>query len=94
MFDWFKKDRASSNVVPFPESKEAPKIPYVVPPVPEPEKPATIFYRFGVTDNNRVTLYMSFNEVSMSAEGVDQMIKQLEFYRDMLEPEESEEEQE
>ena len=57
--------------------------------VKEPE-PKT-YYRLGLTDNNRVTFWMSYTEVSMNAEGVDQMIKQLEFYRDQLQPEQEEE---
>ena len=32
-----------------------PTPPRLVPPVPAPEKPAKIFYKIGVTDNNRVS---------------------------------------
>ena len=85
MFDWFKKDKAPSNVVPFPEPKEAPKIPYVVPPVPEPEKPATIFYRFGVTDNNRLSFSMGYSEITMNKQGVQNLINQLEHFKSYLE---------
>ncbi len=80
MFDWFKKDKGTNNVVPFPKPEA---VPYVEPPA-EPEKPATTFYRLGLTDNNRVSFVMGYSEITMNAAGVDNMIKLLETYRDML----------
>ena len=59
---------------------------YQVPEVPKEPEPKT-YFRLGITDNNRVTFSMAYHEVSMSAEGVNLMIRQLEFYRDMLQPE-------
>ena len=85
MFNWFKKDKTPSNVVPFPEPKA---VPYVEPP-PEPEKPAQTFYRLGLTDNNRVSLVMGYSEITMNAAGVNSMIKLLETYRDLLNEEEA-----
>lgn len=82
MFDWFKgKDKTPSNVVPFPE---IPKMPYIVPPAPEPEKPAKIFYRLGVTDNNRVAFSMGMSEITMTKLGCQQMIDQLTFFQGQL----------
>ena len=81
MFDWFKnkgKDMAD-NVVPFPE-----KTPYIVPPVPEPEKPAIVFYRLGVTDSNRLALSMGMTEITMNKIGVQSFIEQLQVFRDQL----------
>ena len=67
-----------NKVIQFPELKAAPE------PEPEPEKPAKIFYRLGLTDNNRVAFSLSYGEVTMNREGVQRLIDQLEFYRDQL----------
>jgi hypothetical protein len=85
MFDWFKK-KEYSNVVKFPEPKAVPDIPYVAP--PEPEKPAKIFYRIGVTDNNRVAFSMGMSEIIMTKVGCQQMIDQLEVFMNQLPDEE------
>lgn len=82
MFDWFKKP-SYNNVVQFPKPEAAPNNPYIEPPK-EPEKPAVTFYRLGITDNNRVSFAMGYSEITMSAAGVDSMIKQLEVFRDQL----------
>ena len=82
MFNWFKKDKG--NVVDFPT-------PYVVPPVEPPETPATIFYRIGATDQNRISFQMGYSEITMTRDGVDNMIKQLEVFRDQLTDEDNDE---
>lgn len=89
MFDWFKKPNYS-NVVKFPDTKTVPQMPYVEPP-PAPEKPAHTYYRLGLTDNNRVSLTMGYSEVTFSAAGVDNLIAQLEVFRNQLSSEENEE---
>lgn len=82
MFDWFKKKTPeTTNVVPFPKPEAVPKV------EPEPEKPATIFYRFGVTDKNRLAFNMGYSEITMNKQGVQQLIDQLTFFRDQLEDE-------
>lgn len=85
MFDFFrfKKNVENSNVVKFPEPKAVPQVPYIEPPK-EPEKPAQTFYRLGLTDNNRVSLQMGYSEITMNATGVDNMIEQLELFRNQL----------
>jgi hypothetical protein len=70
-----------SKVIPFPALKAAPE------PEPEPEQPAKIFYRLGLTDNNRLAFSMSYGEVTMNRDGVERLIAQLEFYRDQLDEE-------
>lgn len=68
------------------EVLEFPK-PKVVPPVEPPkpkEEPAKIFYRLGLTDNNRVAFSMGYSEITMSKEGVQQMIDQLKFFQSQL----------
>ena len=84
MFDWFKsrEERAKDydNVVKFPKPEA---VPYVAPPA-EPEKPATTYYRLGITNNSRVSFQMGYSEITMNAEGIDNMIKQLEVFRDQI----------
>jgi hypothetical protein len=103
MFDWFGKafgrreystvDTASdmdkvandmSKVVPFPELKTVPA------PEPEPEKPGRVFYRLGLTDNNRVAISMYYGELTMNGPGVQRLIDQLEFYKSQLTEDEDE----
>lgn len=84
MFDFFRfikkngKDEEHSNVVKFPELKAAP------PPMPEVEEPAKIFYRFGVTDKNRLAFQMGYSELTMNRQGVQNLIDQLEFFKSQL----------
>jgi hypothetical protein len=68
-----------NKVIQFPELKAAP------PPMPEIEKPAKIFYRLGLTDDNRVALSVGIMEITMSKVGVEHMIQQLQVFRDQLE---------
>jgi hypothetical protein len=86
MFDWFKsrEERKAeyNNVVKFP----AP-VPNVEPPA-EPEKPAKIFYRIGVTDQNRIAFSMGMSEITMTKLGVQNMIDQLETFKSQLQDEE------
>lgn len=79
IFDWFKKP-GYDNVLQFPEPTA---VPYVEPP-PEPEKPAITYYRLGITNNSRVSLQMGYSEITMNAEGINNMIKQLEVFRDQI----------
>jgi len=96
MFEWFGKtfgreystgDKESdmekvandmSKVIPFPELKSMPT------PEPEPEKPGRVFYRLGLTDNNRVAISMYYGELTMNGPGVQRLIDQLEFYKSQL----------
>lgn len=80
MFDWLKKNANPSNIVPFPEPKIVPeKEEYI-----QPKKPSQTHYRLGLTDDNRVSFLMGYTEITMNATGVDQLIAQLEFFRDQL----------
>jgi hypothetical protein len=87
MFDWFKKDK-TSNVIPFPERKED----YITPELPKEEKPAVTFYRLGITNSNRVSLQIGYSEITMNAAGVNNLIKQLEVFRDQLAEQDEEDE--
>ena len=81
MFDFFRRRTAKEFLE---EAKEK----YTVP-APEPEKPATVFYRLGLTDNNRVSFSMGYTEITMNSAGVQQMIDQLVFFQSQLKEEES-----
>lgn len=99
MFDWFSRkygrrcstgdmtsdmDKVAndmSKVVPFPELKAVPAL------EPEHEKPGRVFYRLGLSDNNRVSLSMYYGEILMNGPGVQRLIDQLEFYKSQLEDE-------
>ena len=79
MFDLFKK---KSNVVAFPDiPKTEIKSPYTP---PEPEKPVTTYYRLGITNNGRVSFQMGYSEITMNAGGIDNMIRQLQVFRDQV----------
>lgn len=101
MFDWFDKkfrrpnyptladlpdaNKAydeENNVVKFPEPKSVPKMPEVVPPK---KKDATVFYRFGITDNNRLAFQMGYSELTMNKQGCQDLIDQLTFFMNQLE---------
>lgn len=82
MFNLFgKKNKEPSNVVDFPELKSVPKMPEVQPPK---EEPAKIYYRLGLTDNNRVAFSMGYSEITMNHAGVQQMIDQLAFFQSQI----------
>lgn len=89
MFDFFRRktakeylDEAKDNVYTLPKPKLVPPMPEVEP--PKKEEPAKIFYRLGLTDNNRVAFSMGYSEITMNKEGVQQMIDQLEFFQSQL----------
>jgi len=79
--DMEKVGNDMSKVIQFPELKAAPK------PEPETEKPVRVFYRLGLTDNNRVAISMYYGELTMNGAGVQKLIDQLEFYKSQLEDE-------
>jgi hypothetical protein len=79
MFDWMKKNKTPSNVVPFP----APQSVLSVEP-PEPKKEPKIYYTFGLTDDNRLTFQMGYTTLTMNREGAQQLIDQLEFFKSQL----------
>lgn len=83
MFNFFgKKNKEETNVVDFPAPKAVPPMPEVAP--PKKEEPAKIFYRLGLTDNNRVAFSMGYSEITMNKAGCQQMIDQLEFFKSQL----------
>lgn len=83
MFNLFgKKNKDETNVVDFPAPKAVPKMPEVVP--PKAEEPATTYYRLGITSNSRVSFQMGYSEITMNASGINNMIAQLELFRDQI----------
>lgn len=73
-----KMVKDGADVLEFPKPKA---VPYVEPPK---EKPATVFYRIGVTDNNRLAFQMGYSEITMNKQGVQNLIDQLTFFRDQM----------
>jgi hypothetical protein len=86
MFDWFKNKSKGDNVVDFPAPKS---VPYIEPPA----EPVTTYYRLGITSNSRVSLQMGYSEINMSADGVDNLIRQLQVFRDQVREYEENDEQ-
>lgn len=89
MFNFFKskknvEDAEKDNVVDF--SKELKSVPQVKAPEPPKEKEpeGKIFYRLGLTDNNRVAFSMGYSEITMNHAGCQQMIDQIEFFQSQL----------
>jgi len=82
MFDWFKK-KDYSNVIKFPEPV---KTPYIEPPK---EKDPSIHYTIGHTDDNRIAFRMGYSTLTMNHVGVQQLIEQLELYKNQLYTEEN-----
>ena len=81
MLNWFgKKDK--DNVVKFPELKPVPQVE-----PPKKEEPAKIYYRLGLTDNNRVAFQMGYSEITMNHTGCQQLIDQLKFFQNQLQDE-------
>lgn len=58
--------------------------------MPEVEKPAITYYRIGMTSNNRVSFAMGYSEITLNAGGIDNLIKQLEVFRDQLQEDDEE----
>lgn len=99
MFDFFRRKTARDFMADArenyltPEVKEIPPMPSVVPPKPK-EKDAQVFYRFGITDNDRVAFSMGYSEITMNREGCQQMIDQLTFFMNQLPETETSEQEE
>ena len=97
MFDWFGKAFSRRNY-PKDERTDMEKIgddmkkvipfPQAVPEAKKEEEPAKIFYRIGTTDKNRISFQMGYSEITMNREGVENLIQQLQVFRDQLTPEE------
>ena len=78
-------DTDPKNVVKFPELKRpVPAMPEIKPPKdPDPK----IYYRFGVTDNNRISFQMGYSEITMNKQGCQNLINQLTFFMNQLDEE-------
>ena len=80
MFDLFKKNKMPKNVVPFPAPKA---VAPVEPPAPK-EKESKTYYTFGLTNDNRLSFQMGYTTLTMNHAGVQNLIDQLEFFKDQL----------
>lgn len=86
MFDFFRRKTAKDYLDEANNVYNLPKPKLVEPPKPEPKKeePAKIYYRLGLTDNNRVAFSMGYSEITMNKAGCQQMIDQLRFFQKQL----------
>jgi hypothetical protein len=84
MFDWFKRPELRySNVVKFPEKIPTP---YVSP--PEESVPESM-YSIGVTtEGTHMTFKMGYTTLTMTKQGCQQLIEQLEVFKNQLRDEE------
>lgn len=48
------------------------------------EQPSISYYRIGLTNDNRVSFTIRYDEITMSVQGVDDLIAQLQLFRDQL----------
>ncbi len=87
MFDFFRRRTAKEFVEEAKEKYGVPPMPEVTPPK---EEPAKIYYRLGLTDNNRVAFSMGYTEITMNRAGCQQMIDQLTFFQNQLKEEQDE----
>lgn len=84
MFDFFKNKRSESNVVPFPQKEECKGCSLDTDVPSKKEKPHTTFYRIGITDSNRITFQMGYSEITMNKQGVQNLIDQLELFKNQI----------
>lgn len=86
MFNLFGKKRTAKEFV--EEAKETHTVPKEE---VKAEKPPTTYYRMGLTSDGRVSFSMGYSEITMNVAGINQMIQQLELFRDQIAvPEEKE----
>ena len=81
IFDFFRK-RDYNNVVKFPQA-----VPHVEPPPsePEPQPEPQLVYSIGVTDSGaHMTLKLGLNTLTMTKLGCQQLIDQLEVFKNQL----------
>ena len=83
MFDWFGKRPDYTNVVKFPEQIKVPT-PYIEQPTPE-----EIQYSIGVTNEGRISLKLGYSTLTMNRTGVEHLIQQLAVFRDQLDNEQN-----
>ena len=85
MFNWFGRKGTNAghdNVYNLSTPKSYPEMPEVKEPKEEPGK---IYYRLGLTDNNRVAFSMGYSEVTMNRRGCQDLIDQIKFFQSKLE---------
>ena len=85
MFDFFRRKSAkeyldeASNVYHLPKPVPVPEVK-----PPKEEEKVTTFYRLGFTSNNRVSLQMGYSEITMNRDGIENLIQQLQVFRDQI----------
>lgn len=75
MLEWFNKKEVPKYV---PEGMTKPK------PDQKDERSGQTVYSVGLTDNNRVSVRVGYNEFTMNSQGVQQLIDQLELFKQQI----------
>jgi hypothetical protein len=83
MFDWFGRKPDYSNVVKFPEQIKPPT-PYIEQPQPE-----ELHYTIGITSEGRIAFKVGYSTLTMSKEGCEDLIEQLEVFVKQLKQKET-----
>lgn len=81
MKNWLNKIFGSSKpdqTVPMPS-----KLASELPEPPKQKNPIT-YYSIGVVENHRVSFQMGYAEITLNRQGLDNLIRQLEVFRDQL----------
>lgn len=94
MFDFFRPKTARDFMSDARENYGLPEVKQIppMPATPPKDEDAKIFYRFGITDNNRVAFQMGYTEITMNKQGCQQLIDQVTFFMNQLDEEHVEEE--
>lgn len=84
MFDWFNKKETPKYMPEGPGLKNY--LSDTTEEIKEPEKKRTgqTMYSIGLTDENRVSFRMGYSEITMNPQGVQNMIDQLELFKQQI----------
>jgi hypothetical protein len=77
MFDWFKTRSYSTGGMVSDMEKVSRDMSKVIPPMPSPSKNPTVCYSVGPTDDNRVSLSVGLNSITMNKQGCQNLIDAL-----------------
>lgn len=81
MFDWFGRKPDYNNVVKFPEH-----VPCIAPPKREVE-PETIYSIGATAEGTHMTFKMGYTTLTMTKQGCQELIEQLEVFKNQLKDE-------
>ena len=86
--DMNKVTKDTEKVIPFPETAKTSATEMN----PPKKEPSVTYYRLGITSDKRVSLQVNYNEIALNSVGIDNLIAQLELFRDHIKSMEEDEE--